>query len=214
MRHVLLPYLTLLCVVLILLPFGSSGCAQPPANTLFLDLDEDGKQDALVWDRNGDGEPDMIPLMQDVVDEQGQPVLDEQGQPKRELVIDEASGLPVMVPDVVPGSGMYRTAEKVDAIAPAALGVAGAIAGGTGWLAAILAGMGLAWKSVRFGRVFANTVMAFQIGRQRLKDGGHEEALKMLDEALQSGQLQATQEMIAEIKRRMGVKSVTDAPPK
>ena len=34
------------------------GCVNPPAHTLYVDQNGDGKIDSLAWDRDGDGKPD------------------------------------------------------------------------------------------------------------------------------------------------------------
>jgi hypothetical protein len=182
----------------------SPGCINPPKDTVYL---RDGDSViGLAHDRNGDGQPDMIPQVRPKIDADGKGVIGDDGKPAMELVIGN-DGLPVMVPDIIPGSEIYRPAEKADSIGPSVLGVAGALV--PGGIGAILVGLAAAWRGSRFGRIFANTVMSIQQARARLKTGGQDEALKLLDEALRSGQLQATIDEIKKIKAQMGLESVT-----
>lgn len=208
MRNVLIA--CLLCLLMLYL-IPSPGCVNPPKDTVIVD-DPAAGGPVLAWDKNHDGKPDQTVKTRPKID----PITGKQavdpitGKPQVEIVLDEA-GKPVMITDVVPGSGIYKTAEKVDSVAPSILTGAGAfIPGGIG---AVLLGLGAAWRVSRFGRIISNTVMSIQFARQRLKDGGYVEALKLLDEAVSSGQLQATAAEIAKIKEKMGLPSVTDASP-
>lgn len=184
------------------------GCINPPTRTVL--VQDSGQPPVLVWDRNGDGQPDMVPVTRPKLDPvTSQPVLDPvTSKPESELVLD-GSGKPRLQPDVVPGSKIYAAAEAVDAVAPSVLsGVGAFVPGGIG---AVLIGLGAAWRLSRFGRIFSNTVMSVQVARQRLKDNGYGEALKLLDEAISSGQLKLTIDEIRKLKDRMGLPSVTDA---
>jgi len=173
------------------------GCINPPVGTVIVTDPANGS--ALAYDKDKNGVADLIPLTRDVVD----PVT---GATIKEIVLGD-DGQPVMVVDLVPGSGVYKGGAAVDSIAPTVLtGLGPFLPGGVG---AILIGLGWAWRAGKFGRIFANTVMSIQIARQRLKDGGYEEALKLLDESVENGQLQATIDQIAKIKAQMGLGSVT-----
>lgn len=198
--------LAIIGAAIIIAMLAVSGCINPPKDTVYF-RDADGSIAGLAWDRDGDGVADLVPATKQKIDESGTPVIDAAGQPVMELVIDD-DGKPVLVPHVIAGSDIYRTGEKVDAVAPGILsGIGAFVPGGIG---AVMVGLGAAWKTGRFGRVFGNTVMSIQQARQRLKDGGHAQALALLDEALESGQLKATVDEIAKIKAKLGVKSVTD----
>jgi len=186
------PLLAMLCLLLVV------GCVNPPVNTTFV-KDANDKITSLAWDKNQDGIPDQI--LQTTIN----PVTGES-----ELVLGP-DGQPVLVADVVPGSTGYGVGEAIDTVGPATLGIlATLVPGGIG---AILAGLAGAWRLSRFGRIFNNTVMSIQIARQRLKDGGLTGSLKLLDEAVKSGQLQATIDEIAKIKEAMGLPSVSDSAP-
>lgn len=203
--------LVLVCVLLAAMTMGMPGCVNPPKDTLYVN-DASGQTIGLAWDRNGDGQADQVPAVKDKIDPAtGKPVIDPAtGQPVKELVIGE-DGRPVMVTDMVPGSGIYKPAATVDSVAPSILsGVGAFVPGGIG---AVLLGLGAAWRMSRFGRIISNTVMSIQFARQRLKDGGHAEALKLLDEAIKGGQLKATIAEIAKIKEKMGLPSVTNPAP-
>jgi hypothetical protein len=194
MRIVLYVLLSALCV----------GCINPPTGTVYLPDDKPG----LAWDRNNDGQPDQVPSLRPKLDPAtSQPVVDAAtGQPVMELVLDD-NGMPVLVTDIVPGSSIYKTSETVDNVAPTVLtGIGALVPGGIG---AILLGLGAAWRMSRFGRIISNTVMSVQFARQRLKDSGYAEALKLLDEAIESGQVRATMDEITKIKAKMGLPSVT-----
>jgi hypothetical protein len=200
------------CIVIVLLvaivgSWSFLGCINPPKDTVYF-RDSDGSIAGLAWDKDADGVADLIPATKPKIGEDGEPVLNAAGQPVMELILD-AEGQPVFVPHVIPGSDIYRTGEKIDAVTPGLLGGIGAfLPGGIG---AVLIGLGAAWKTGRFGRIVSNTVMSIQQARQRLKDGGYSEALALLDEALKSGQVQATVDQIKKIKAQLGVASVTDS---
>jgi len=156
----------------LLLAIAQPGCVRPPKDTLFVDLNNDGKVDALAWDRSpADGVADT----------------NAEGQP-----------------DLVPGSGMYKTTETIDAFVPDLLmTIGGALA------VPILVGVGAVWKSTKWGRIFTNTVMSVQIARQRLQDKGLAESLVIVDEAL-SGQTVKTSAAVDAAKEKLGMASVTD----
>jgi CspA family cold shock protein len=201
----------LLMVGLLALLPAAGGCVNPPPGTVYVH-DQAGGVTGLAYDRDRDGQADLTPQTRAKLDPvTSQPVSDPTtGKPVYELVLD-AAGKPVMIPALVPGSGGYKTAETVDQVAPGILTAAGGLVPGA--IGAVLIGLGAAWKVSRFGRVIGNTVISIQTARQRLKDGGYEEALKLVDEALKSGQLQATADEIAKIKRAMGLASVSDSRP-
>lgn len=202
-KNVFLAVMLLVCMAM--LPMG---CISPPTNTVYMQ-DAAGQVTGLAYDRNKDGLPDMILETKVVLDPvTSQPVIDAAtGEPKLELVLD-ADGKPILKVDVVSGSGIYKAGEVTDSVAPTVLtGIGAFIPGGIG---AVLIGLAAAWRMSRFGRIISNTVMSIQIARQRLKDNpGMAEALKLLDESLENGQLQMTIDEIAKIKDKMGLPSVT-----
>jgi len=144
----------------------------------------------LYVDQNGDGSIDAL-------------AWDRDGDGKPDA---DANGSTL----IVPGSSGYHNAEIIDEAAPSALGIIGSLLGATG-AGAVLAGIAAAWRMVRFGRIFMNTVMCVQAARLKLKENGKTEALTILDEAL-SKQLPATIAKVQEVKDRCFAPSVNAEP--
>ena len=160
--------------VAMMLAVGS--CTNPPEGTVLVDVDGDGKADALAVDANADGQPD----------------LDEEGNVK-----------------IVAGSSGYKIAEIADATGPPLLTTIGALLGASG-IGAILAGLGVAWRTSKFGRILMNTIMTVQAARKALKDSGLPGALEIVDGELKQ-QTAETQAKVESLKTANGVPSVSDS---
>ena len=142
-------------------------------------------------------------------------------RPPRDVVVVEIEGKPVAAwdinqdgaPDidaagniaVVPGSEKYIGAgDTADSIAPTILQTLGGIIG-----IPLLVGLGAAWKKHKYGRILANTIMSVQSARARLKEGGLNDALDVVDETLGSTQTKETTNIIRETKKSLGIRPVT-----
>ena len=175
--------MVLLAALVCMVMLGEAGCVNPPRGTCFIDINGDGRTDALAMDVNRDGQPDLDP------NGQARIVAGSEGYATAAKV-DEVA------PMVLSGAGGILTAT----------GVGGA-------LGAILAGLAAVWRSSGFGRIFMNLIMSVQAARQRLKDTGNEAALGILDETLDKNQLEKTAAEIQKIKDQIGLGSVTEQSP-
>ncbi len=112
----------------------------------------------------------------------------------------DAEGNPLFVP----GSQLAKPAAVADAVLPTALVWIGGAAG-----IPLLVGIGRAWGKAKFGKVLVNTLMTVQAARKKLSDGKNAEALAIVTAEL-SKQLPETKKMIADLKFKNNIESVTD----
>ena len=132
---------------------------------------------------------------------------------KVDVVDQNEDGMPDLGADgkpiVLPGSGaIIKVTEAADAVAPNILETAGT------WLGVpLLIGVAAAWRRVKFGRIFRDTVSTFQSARLRIKVAGHNEALAIIDETL-GEQTTETTKMITKAKVAMKLPSVSKLPTK
>lgn len=142
-----------------------------------------------MWlDTSGDGQPDL--LVEDL-DDDGQADLGPDGRPIP--AVDEAT------------MAKLRLGLQADKYGPQALGLIGSLIG-----VPVLVAVGAVWKSVKFGKVFANTVVAVQAARKALAKSKIEGALEIVDAALDKKQWEATREAVAKVKDKLGIGSVSD----
>lgn len=106
--------------------------------------------------------------------------------------------------DVVPLSKGIPIAAATDAVAPTILQGVAALTG-VGFLSAL----GLWWKARGPAMGFMNLVMTIQSLRRALKENGPSDALSIVDEALVNGSTPETVALVAKVKLKNGVKSVT-----
>lgn len=176
------PVLALSLLISLFLLLSLSSCATPPAGTVWLDTDNNGVADSLALDADKNGIPDA----------------DANGQ--------------VMLVSGTPSKKTVEAAERADEYGPTVLGTAGGIAMplGGGLVGAILMGIAAAWRNAKFGRIFLNTVTTIQNARRKLMAEGAGAGLQLLDDAL-SQQLPETMKMVADVKAKYAIGSVTDS---
>ena len=105
--------------------------------------------------------------------------------------------------DVIAGSEILQYTEGADTFMPTILQTLGGLIG-----VPLLVGIGAAWRKHKFGRIFGNTVMTVQAARLRLKKGGLNKALDILDETLGTQTLETTK-AVRDIKEKLRAKSVS-----
>lgn len=123
-------------------------------------------------------------------DEDGQPDLNEAGQ--------------VLV---IPLSEHAKYADMTDNVIPGLLTTIGLSAG-----IPILGVIGAFWQKWKLGRSAMNIIATIQAGRQRLKDGGFDEALNVIDETL-GEQTKETTKFVRDVKDKIGLLSVSKSTP-
>lgn len=142
----------------------------------------------IEYDVNDDGTPDVY--AQDL-DQDGIPDLDKKGKPI-----------------VLPTSESLKYARVADEAGPTVLTGVGILTG-----VPLLSAIALAWKRIKFGRVFANTVAHVQAGRMALKDKGYMavvEILKNLMDKAGSVEEQAAIRQIIDLIKQAGAENIGD----
>lgn len=138
----------------------------------------------ITIDVDGDGQVDA--LAQDA-DGDGIPDLDSEG-----------------VPIILPGSEHYRLTGTVDNAAPSLLTALGAILG-----VPLVGAIGAFWGRAKPARMISNLISSVQYARQKLQDEGGDGLLDAFDEMLEKAQSPELQEMVAKIKAKQKLPSVT-----